>query len=199
MNLTNVNSIIRQLGKFKSAIPNFNCPYQRQFLLDSDHPLLDELNQKVAEIEDLLVDLKSINNSSAAKITKWFKHDLPNLNLELSELFKIRATESNFSLTIDPEKAFNLNLKSNRSYQPENADDMQFYNENISRKINFSQSINPQYSDFALLTDCTFNPRMLTLDFKYFKKLVKDERIMNDILLEVCTLIKNQCKFSGKP
>lgn len=190
MQISTVNYLNRQLEKFKSSVPSLNNKYHEHLLTEEDRPLLENLNAKINELEDLLMEFKLNHNSSAAKILKWSRYTLPQRAPELAKAVRITANESEINLLFHAESTFDLNLKTEYSstgrWVSVNPQDREFYDNYVLNKIDLKTLINfSNYDGVFKNTDHSFYPNVFQFNLKYSKKLVKNEAIMEDILLEI--------------
>lgn len=202
MDLAMVNNSLRKLDKLKWSIPS-RYEYNENILTEDDEPLLLELKTKLQEVESLLMDLKGTNNSSATQVYRWVKNTLPLINPALSQaILHFSATEASFELIINCERAFNLNLKykklNSSQAVPVNEDHFNHFTQNIKDRFDFNSAINQHdIAGYLSLEKPTVHPQRLVVTIKYTKKLIRDERIMNDILKDTLTQMWDHCQFMG--
>ena len=208
MKISEVNKLERTLSKFKSSLEGV-------VLVQGLHPdtthnqdleLLTQAHQRLSELEEILVDLKSNHNSAAAKIIKWAKNDLATLSPDSSELFIFSANESAFNIKFSAAKAFNLNLKTTaRGHGFENQAHGDFYFDTVRRNLFSNTDLEPywanseDFTDYLTIGAPTLEyPHLLNIEFKYSKRLVKDPAIMNNILSDLVTQLWDHCKYLSK-
>lgn len=178
MRLSDVKYMEKKLSDFKSSIVSHNInPEEQEFI--------NLVNLKIEELENTLLDLKSLGPSNAAKIIRWFKQNLPNLNPNLNTLLKFSATEKELVITID-NSFLNLNLEYNDQYEEINPQDHIKINDlcdsfNSTRDNSFISRIN-EWDQAFRINDINCNYEFLTLHISYSKKLVTDTQLQNSLL-----------------
>lgn len=203
MNISEINSLIRAVDKLKDAHEYIHTEEDREV-----NCMTNILNY-IQLIEREITLLKLNKNSLAGKMLIWFTQ-FKEQNPEKAEAFSLKATESTFSISVQCEKAFNLNLKEIDGYYDrefpdnykwkqfesyENQEDAKKLDKLLRKEIFKDNWLSDNHFD-KLITSQSSNQdwTSINLNFKMSKKLFKDEEEFNKIMISLLDLIWAHCE-----
>lgn len=191
MNITIIKRMEKNLTKLKNDLE-----YSRRFndnLNLQENEIIESIKNQIEILENQLIDLKVVKNSSAGVLTKWFKEHIQNFYPQLSEFLIFKSTETVFTIDIDP-RAIGLNISYNQRYQPVSPEDRRKF-EDLSRHYNNNRydsdivnRLNQLDSNLKVEQMAGFYNK-LYLSFTFSKRLVNNENLKNQLLRDFIQIL----------
>lgn len=193
MNKTALNRMQRRLQEIKNSANAEHTTPELQ-----GH--LDMLKQQIEAMNATMLALRG-EDSSSTRLTEWFNNFLATQEAMQGALI-LKANESKFKITVLGEKAFGFNLKYLQNpWRPECPEDITAFR-NLHRET-IMRGDNPwipaeAFNPFITMLRADNYTTNLVLEFKYSKRLFRDEEEMNQILTSFINQLWDCCRRNSK-
>lgn len=183
MNLSEIKTLENRLAKLKDNLSH----YQLRTQGGDFAPFIQEVKNKIDEIESLFLEMKSLNDSLGAKLVKSIRSHVELNYPELYPLLSFETTESKLWIDVN-HKAFGLNLDYvPGTYRYVNQNDADKYSRFFQNRNFYDITLNPfaikMNQETPLVVVSKFrsylNPA-LELSFK--PQLVKNQQNLNTFI-----------------